>query len=132
MSSFSLRIRSSNRSRGPSYRGSEILRSTIVATSRLVRRGDILGPPGPLVQAARPFRASDQVGSLAAGAFGSVPENLMNIIQVAREIITFSTHGSEIAPVMFEQGFLQIPIPKTARTKAVFEVGCDVSGRDKP
>src|SRR5256885_5875975 len=46
-----------------------------------------------LVQATRPFRASDQLGGLAARAARPFPENLMNIIQIAREIITFSTHG---------------------------------------
>src|SRR5256885_13466125 len=84
-----------------------------------------------LVQATRPFRASDQLGSLAARAARPFPENLMNIIQVAREIITFSTHGSEIAPVMFEQGLLEISVPQTSRTKAVFEIGCNISGRDQ-
>src|SRR2546427_2705669 len=128
MSSFCLRIRSNNRSRGPSYSGSEILRSTMVVTSSLVRQSDSLGP---LVQAARPFRASDQWDSLAACAVGHFPENLINIIQVARKIITFSTHGNEITPVVFEQGFLQIPVPQASRTKAIFEVSCDISGRDK-
>src|SRR5262245_56343954 len=99
MSSFCRRIRSRSRSRGPSYRGIELLRSTMVSAvepNAVPERHSCSNSNHAL------FRPVQHLAGLAACLLVSVAEHFVNRIEVTHELRTSLAHCREIAPVVLE------------------------------